>query len=62
MKFKITTKDGRVFISEHYVNIRHIHENAFQFEYGIFCENNVFLGNDRISLIEPLDIEKDESK
>lgn len=62
MKFKITTKDGRVFISEHYVGIKHIQENAFRYEGGAFCENNTFIGCHLIALIEPYADEKVEVK
>lgn len=54
MKFEITTKDGRKFISSNYKDIKHIHENASQYEGGVFCSENTFVGFDRISLIEPL--------
>lgn len=60
MKFKITTKDNREFISTDYKDIRHIQDNAFQYEGGVFCENSTFVASGHILLIEPLKEEVSE--
>ena len=54
MKFIVTTNLGRSFLSVDYNNIRHIQDNAFQYEGGVFCENNTFVASNVITIIEPL--------